>query len=119
MQDSGEPGKDSGYSTAEFLKRRVSKTLIPFLFWSFVAEQYLSVRYDRPIDWSFPRVMNDILNARTFSAYWFFLPLFASYLSMPVLARLESKIRSYLYAIVCGMFFVCLLPLACQLLDIR
>ena len=75
MQDIGEPGKDSGYSTAEFLKRRVSKTLIPFLFWSFVAELYLSVRYDRPIDWSFPRVMNDILNARTFSAYWFFLSL--------------------------------------------
>ena len=107
------------YSTEEFLKRRVSKTLIPFLFWSLAAELYLSALYDRSIDWSLPRVMNDILNARTFSAYWFFLPLFASYLSMPVLARVESKIRSYLYAIVCGMFFVCILPLACRLLDIQ
>lgn len=107
------------YSTEEFLKRRVSKTLIPFLFWSLAAELYLSALYDRSIDWSLPRVMNDILNARTFSVYWFFLPLFASYLSMPVLARVESKIRSYLYAIVCGMFFVCILPLACRLLDIQ
>lgn len=30
------------YSTVEFLKKRISRTLIPFLFWSLAAELYLS-----------------------------------------------------------------------------
>ena len=107
------------YSTVEFLKKRISRTLIPFLFWSLAAELYLSALYERAIDWSFPRVLNDILNAKTFSIYWFFLPLFGAYLSMPVLSRVEHKIRTYLYAILCGMFFVCILPLVCRLLDVQ
>lgn len=107
------------YTTGQFLKKRMLKTLLPFLFWSFAADVYLSVIHERALDWSFSKVLDDILNSRVFSVYWFFLPLFAVYLSMPILSRVERKIQTYGYGILLGLIFVCILPFVCSLLGVE
>lgn len=107
------------YTTGQFLKKRMLKTLLPFLFWSFAADVYLSVIHERALDWSFSKMLDDILNSRVFSVYWFFLPLFAVYLSMPILSRVEQKIQTYGYGILLGIIFVCILPFVCSLLGVQ
>ena len=38
------------YSTIEFLKKRISKTVVPFLFWSIVAGLFMAKITKTPID---------------------------------------------------------------------
>ncbi len=108
------------YSTKAFLAKRFQKTLIPFLFWSIIALFY-SILVSGATDWNPLHIVSNILNTRYMGIYWFFIALFAIYLSMPVLSAIEDKLKMkvYGYAIVIGLIFVSILPLACNLLHIE
>lgn len=107
------------YSTKAYLKKRFSKTLIPFLFWSVFsiiwstliikdlapASDYLNVK-------SF---INTIVNTKDpTQIYWFFIPLFAIYLLIPILSLIPKQKRSkaFLYLGIYGIITVSILPLA-------
>ena len=106
------------YGTKEFLKRRFKKTGIPFLVWSMLACFFISYANNVPVDWNPLHIIDNIENTRYFSIYWFFIPLFSIYLTIPILSLIEDKMRMCKYAIVIGMIFVCILPLICSLLKI-
>lgn len=104
------------YGTKEFLRRRFTKTGIPFLVWSMLACLFQSYVSKVPVDWNPLHIIDNIENTRYFSIYWFFIPLFSIYLTIPILSLIEDKMRMCRYAIVIGMIFVCILPLICSLL---
>ena len=107
------------YSTREFLQKRFMKTVLPFLFWSVIAMLY-TMAFDGTFDWNPAHIAINILHTRYMSIYWFFIALFAVYLSLPVLSAVEDKLKLqvYKYAIILGMIFVAVLPLAFQLLQL-
>lgn len=95
------------YSTKEFFLKRSKKALVPFLLWSGIAAVFMWTQQPEA-DWSVGYVVSGILNHRFMDIYWFFLPLFAIYLSIPVLADIEHKVRTYTYLVIFGLITICL-----------
>ena len=82
------------YNTYEFIKKRFSRTMIPFLFWSVVAIVWcvLALKCLKWSDVSSPiKLINVIFNVRAFNIYYFFIDLFAVYLCIPVLGIIPSQ----------------------------
>lgn len=106
------------YKTGEFLKRRVIRTLAPFLAWSLIALVIGALKgaVTMPVG---PRSLIDlILNTRIENVYWFFIPLFVVYLSLPVLSLLSENTRALWYLVIVGFFLNVLGPFTCELLGI-
>lgn len=79
--------------TKTFFIRRIKKTVIPFVVWSFVAF-LVKICFVKGISWNvvtFSYVVDGILNAKFEPKYWFFPPLFCLYLSIPLFASLDEN----------------------------
>lgn len=103
------------YPTKVFIKKRFSKTVIPFLFWSIVAGLFNAKLYENEFDYNIIHILDNVLNTRYFSVYWFFISLYAVYLSIPLLSAVENKISVYTYTAVVGVICVGTLPLCFSL----
>lgn len=102
------------YSTREYFKKRISKAVIPFFVWSAISFLYsarLAIQNGGGLDLNIIHIVDNILNCRYMSIYWFFPPLFAVYLSVPVLAQIQDKEKVYKYIAGIGVIFVSVLPL--------
>ena len=103
------------YDTKTFLKKRLVKIFVPFLFWSIVwvlmTKQY---RGKDVID-----IFELIINTKVQGIYWFFIPLFATYLSIPIFGFIDKSNRRKVYSYVVGLslIFVVTIPLVCKLLN--
>ena len=84
------------YDTKTFLVKRFKRAVIPFLFWS--AFLYLSaIILKQGEEFGPRRMVNAILNNQVEQVYWFFFPLFSTYLAMPVLSLLADHKRILWY----------------------
>lgn len=91
------------YNTSEFFKKRFSRTVVPFLVWSVVN---VFIKHIDVTGWGLQTWLNNIFLTQIENVYWFFIPLFAMYLAMPVLNILtDEKHRSILWYMV-GVAFV-------------
>lgn len=109
------------YTTSVFFRKRIQKTLIPFLFWSVIGALYCRWRtpgmfseiQGNRIIW----YIQKILNTEFVSIYWFFIALFSIYLCIPVLSAVSKEIRSevYSYAVVIAFLLNNLIPFLCHL----
>ena len=106
------------YSTKVFFKKRFSKTIVPFVFWSIVAGLFNAWPYVQEFDFNIAHIIDNILNTKYFGVYWFFPSLYAVYLSMPLLSAVENKISVYTYTVIIGMVCVGILPLCFSLLKL-
>ena len=99
----------SRYSTKDFLIRRAKRVLIPFLFFSILMLLWhCSIGTFTIEDYSFSNLLTIILFNQHESIYWFFLPMFATYLCIPVLSLLKDQKRTLWY-----MFFMGFLTISC------
>ena len=106
--------------TEEYLKKRVSKTVIPFVFWSLFALAWVSLApwiMNKP-ELSPLAIVDGIINTRFVSIYWFFPPLFALYASIPVLSLIDNRRKVFIYLAVLSMAFVCVIPFGCRVFGI-
>lgn len=95
------------YDTKTFFKKRFQKTGIPFLFWSVVAivcNYIIGVVYWVQMDFAF--IFGGIFGTKFMHIYWFFLPLFGIYLSMPLFTAVEKKYRKPLFIYLAIVAFV-------------
>ena len=99
------------YTTAEFLKKRFLRTVVPFLIWSVVylvwkvqTEQMVLDSHD-PVD-----IFNIIINYREQAIFWYFIPLFGCYLAMPIFSLAADNRRLLWYATGVNFFFVSVVP---------
>lgn len=108
------------YTTAVFFHKRATRTVIPFIIWSFVAVLYRHYNSGWAVN-GVRDLISNIFNTNYISIYWFFIPLFAVYLVIPLLSAVEDsmKERVYLYAVIIIFFFVSLLPTIFSLLGIE
>ncbi len=103
------------YDTKTFFLRRSTKTVIPFIFWSLLnvliysGESFLSD----------PRVwINSIILTKAENIYWFFIPLFAVYIAMPVLSLLKDNRRILRYMTGAAFILMSVLPVVLPLAGI-
>lgn len=99
------------YSTMVFLKKRLYRVLIPFLFWSLIYYLYSisHIAYPGTIIHSHPSFTNFIkafVNNDINSLFWFFYTILALYLVAPVISPLVEKNLNILFYMVV-MFFLC------------
>lgn len=96
------------YDTPTFFKKRLSRTLIPFLAWSVIILVWKQVtgQLNFEID-SLQDFLNAIFNYKMENVYWYFPFLFSIYLTMPLLSWLsEDRHRSTLRYAVTAMFIL-------------
>lgn len=114
------------YDTRQFVKKRINRTMIPFLFWSIIAILWciLALRVMSWSDISNPiKLINVIFNVRAFNIYYFFIDIFAVYLCIPFLSLMPQEKRigkhgAFTYLIAYGFLSVSLLPTLCGLIGI-
>lgn len=105
------------YDTKAFLRKRMQRTLIPFLFWSLFGFCYVWWYHGVPPDDSPSRIIEGILTHRYIDIYWFFMPLFAVYLSLPLFGLIPAEKQPRVFAYLIGYAFVSfsLLPVSCSM----
>lgn len=102
------------YNTIVYIRKRVSKTLIPFLIWSVLGILYMksigSFHWNEVnIKW----IINSIFNTGQIPIYWFFISLYAIYMVIPFIAKIpkDSRKRIFLYMIIGMLILNAALPL--------
>ncbi len=108
------------YSTGTFLKKRLLRTVIPWLFWSMV---FLPLRIWAGEFGLAPATVKNaadaILNNRNMTVYWFFPAMFSCYLCMPILTHMRNDRKALWYVVaVCFAFYSCK-PAIQTLLDLK
>ncbi len=96
------------YSTGEFFKKRVTKTVVPFLAWSGIclALNVLVYKTVSAEDLSVKFILNGLANNSFNSVYWFFWPLFGAYMCIPLLAAVPKEKRRVLFTYLAVACFV-------------
>lgn len=96
---------DERYSDREFFRRRLKRTLIPFLLWSAIWFFIVLKQNGYDItDISVVDVFNGIINTEYQPVYWFFIPLFIMYSLLPLMVKAKDDLRLIRYLII--LFFV-------------
>ena len=107
-------GYPSKYSTKEFFRRRIKKTLIPYLLFGVVALFFYQSRGGVQINWEHPVLsfLDIFMNNRMESVYWFLPILFGIYVVMPALsvfARPENR-KQLDYLVFTGVLTISVFP---------
>lgn len=90
------------YDTKTFLMKRIKKVFVPFLFWSFVAMFWCMTPYGG--SWvhfrelSVSSVVRNILDSKYVSIYWYFIPQFCVYLSIPLFASVKKGYKKEIFS---------------------
>ncbi len=110
----------SRYVTREFFQHRLRKTVIPFLCWSILVVIYLMLTSEIQHP-TIPEIITNLINTRYNDYFWFFIPLFSVYLSIPVLTAIpdESRESVFGYGVAAAFLINSLLPFAAQLCGIE
>ena len=109
------------YDTKTFFKKRLKKTIIPFLAWSIIALLYmLYYKVYSPSQIGGRFLINNIFNTNIISIYWYFIPQFAIYMFFPFIAGIgeDKRKRTFLYIIVVYLLFNVTLPLVFRIVGL-
>lgn len=109
------------YTTKAFLKKRLKKTLIPYIAWCLIGIVYLSFRGALDANsLSIKTVISMIINNEVLPIYWFFPTLLSVYLLTPVLTYIpENKRRSCFQYIIFSMLILnIVVPFFCDVLGL-
>ena len=98
------------YSSKEYLKKRIKKTVIPFLFWSILGVLFFCIKESKLNDIKY--IYNSVMGTSIISIYWFFPAIFCVYLSLPLFASVEKSKKLPVFKYLCLMFLIlnCLIP---------
>lgn len=108
------------YDTRTFFKRRLSKILVPLIFWSiFGMVFYGLVRKERDVS-GLGDVINAVIAQRYVDVFWFFRPLICIYLATPLFAFInkEKKLDIMTYVAAVGLVINVLIPFIVKTLNI-
>lgn len=102
------------YSFREYFRKRITKTVIPYIVWSLIGVGYrLTVQSLSLDDLNFGYVVRGLLNGQGIvGIYWFFPVLFSVYLCIPLFASVqkEKKKSVFTYLLIVGFVLNVLIP---------
>lgn len=102
------------YDTKTYLKKRIAKTVVPFLFWTFIGLLFdtFFLHTVKVSDLTVKVLIDGFINTHFVQIYWFFIPLFGIYLSIPLFASIEEdkRIELFKYLFIAGFIFNATIP---------
>lgn len=107
----------SRYDTRIYLIKRFKRTVIPFLFWSLVFYLLVSVGL-QGAHLGARTFLNMTLNTEIEGVYWFFIPLFSIYLSLPLLSLAIKHEKALAYGVVTSFLLQGVFPYISAALNI-
>lgn len=96
------------YSLNEFFKKRIVKTVIPFIIWSLIG-LLIEIFYVKNINIAsvdLKYIINGLINGNLVQIYWFFIPLFCIYLSIPVFSLIPDKNKKNIFIYITTLAFI-------------
>lgn len=109
------------YSISIFYKKRIQRTLIPFLFWGCVFYAiYICIKGVENVYWK-DVIENFSSGHIPFTNYWFFIPLFALYIFIPFLSLMVLNVsyRFLLFLIILLFTLQSFIPTLYEILNIN
>lgn len=106
------------YDTKTYLKKRFIRIGVPFIVWSMIQLIWKVKLGKLTIECSISAFISALVNSKIENVYWFFIPLFAVYLSIPILSTLVKESRAFQYMIGLGFLTYSVLPTACAVFGI-
>lgn len=92
------------YDTKEFIKRRLLKVGVGFLFWSTVSFFYTGFRGDSSVfDESVFNIIFNIFNGKYMYIYWFLMAILCCYLFIPVISLIPKDKRKHIFVYIIGI----------------
>lgn len=96
------------YGLREYLFKRIRKSVIPYVAWSILGLLFQIV-YLQQIninDVGKKYIVNGLLSGQLVGVYWFFIPLFCIYLSIPLFAAVSEDKRKGLFTYLAAVCFI-------------
>jgi surface polysaccharide O-acyltransferase-like enzyme len=102
------------YNLKTYFSKRINKTFIPYIVWSFLGLLF-QVIYIKSIPLSkiSPKfLLNGLFTGTLVRVYWFFIPLFCIYLSIPLISEIpeQKRKKTFTYIIIIQFVFGALIP---------
>lgn len=87
------------YGIKTYFIKRFRRAVVPFIAWSLIGLAYkiYPLRYVSPQDITPKFIISGLLNGSLVDIYWFFIPLFCIYLSLPLFAAIPNEKRKTLF----------------------
>ncbi|MDO4987065.1 MAG: acyltransferase [Candidatus Saccharibacteria bacterium] len=100
------------YSTKTFLRKRFTKTVIPYIFWNLFALFFWNVLQDKNYSTNPLDVYNGIVSQKYINIFWFFPALFSIYLAIPLFASIskEKRLKIFRYLVIVGVVVNTFIP---------
>ena len=89
------------YDTRTFFKKRFIRTVIPYFGWSFIGLVFSTFYLNRiaPNDITLEYLVNGLLQGSLYAyVFWFFIPLFMIYLSIPLFSAIPAQRQKSLFS---------------------
>lgn len=102
------------YGVRDYFARRIRKTVVPYIVWSIIGLAfqvcYLKNIGKESVNGKY--IVRGLLSGGLVEIYWFFIPLFCLYLSIPLFAAVQDRLRRkvFLYLAVACFVLNCLIP---------
>lgn len=115
------------YGTGTFFKKRLLKTLVPFIIWSIIGICW-SIFYTKGMkisDINTPaKFISAVINCKGMGIYWFFPALFSVYLTIPLFSLVDEEKRIgkngvFTYLIFLYLILNVLMPFICKKAEIQ
>lgn len=100
-------------TTAEYFKKRIKKTVIPFFFWSLFGLFFLIWRDGKEsVSFKPTDIVDSIINCKYLPLYYFFLIIFGIYLALPMIGLIpkEKRKKALSYCILVAVTVNTVLP---------
>lgn len=96
------------YDTRTFFSKRFNKTFVPFLIWSFIglAFQVYFLHNVKASDVTLTYVINGLANGHLTNVFWFFIPLFCTYLAIPLFSLIPKDRNKSIFIYLASAGFV-------------
>lgn len=99
------------YDLKEFFKKRISKTVIPYIIWSLVGF-LLGIFYVKTdiVDLNqanlYFTIIKGLFTGSLVPIYWFFIPLFVTYLFIPIFALIPDDKKKNIFIVISSLIFI-------------
>ena len=96
------------YDLKQYFSKRIFKTVVPYVIWSFIGLA-IQIYYLKSInvgDVNITYIINGLLSGKLVGVYWFFIPLFLTYLAIPVFSYISEEHKKDILIYAASLAFV-------------
>jgi surface polysaccharide O-acyltransferase-like enzyme len=95
------------YDTKTYFHKRLTRVGLPYVGWSLLAMGFHVLKGTLTLsDLTPANILTWLINGSYYSVYWFFPPLFACYLAIPVLGLIPKEKRTRVYGYMAALSFL-------------